>query len=98
MPTPHHINHIHKDDREENFFSLCFEHHVSGKNCPHGGSELLFIEWNRLTDHPKWRERYEQLKGKKDYQKKVDEIFNGSGSSNEKDVDNEFIPPPHNID
>jgi len=83
MPTPHHIDHIHKHDEEENFFSLCGKHHVNGQNCPHRGSELLFIERNNLCEHPKWKAQYEKLKSKQEYQAKIKKVWQ---------------KPPHNID
>jgi hypothetical protein len=71
----HHINHRHSDDREDNFVTLCPQHHTFGQNCPHRGSELLFIEQNRLYVNPKWHERYRMLKGKQGYQAEIKKIY-----------------------
>ena len=75
MPTPHHINHIHQDDRKENFFSLCYKHHVGGKNCPHSGDELTFIVQNRLDKHPKWKQVYEKITAKKKYNEEMERLI-----------------------
>ena len=59
----HHIWHDRKNNNKENLYSFCEEHHTGEKGI-HSIGEIKWIEWNRLTDKPKWKRRYEWLKGK----------------------------------
>lgn len=56
----HHINHNRSSEEEKEFFTLCFKHHT-GQYGVHLISEVEWIENCGLTEHPKWKERYERL-------------------------------------
>jgi hypothetical protein len=59
----HHIWHNRQNNSQDNLFSLCEEHHT-GQRGVHIIGEIKWIDWNRLTKNPKWKRRYEWLKGK----------------------------------
>ena len=68
MPTPHHIDQNHKNDNPNNFFSLCFNHHIGGEGI-HIIGDIQFCERNGLVLHNKWVGRYNRLKEKVNFGK-----------------------------
>jgi hypothetical protein len=70
----HHIEHDRKNNTDENLFDLCFRHHT-GDDGVHSMPEAKWIEKHNLCNHPKWKDRYEKLISKTQYQREIDNLF-----------------------
>ena len=66
----HHINHNRLDDSDEELESLCGLHHVLEKGV-HTMNEVEWIETMGLAKDAKWIARYERLKSRQEYRKKM---------------------------
>ena len=71
----HHIDHNRNNNAKSNLFSLHFYKHT-GDGGVHTINEIEWIESNELTDHRKWKPRYEKLLKKREYTEEIKKLGN----------------------